>query len=172
MNLIVGAPIWLVGLLLVILLAAAIEDAIRLRISNPTCLAVFVSAIIAMAVHGFPFVLWQNIVVFIAILAFGTLVFGAGWLGGGDVKLLAALGLWVDFHGALLLLAGTFIVGGVLAVLYLLVRLVTRQRKADVGRRIPYGLAITAGALVAFGMQATQPAQNPFIAKMKAAEHR
>ena len=172
MNLIVGTPIWLVALLLLILLAAAIEDAVRLRISNPTSLAVLVTAIIAMGIHGFPLTLWQNAVVFIAILGFGTLIFGAGWLGGGDVKFLAALGLWVDFHGALVLLAATFLVGGVLAVFYLSARMVTRRRKADVGRQIPYGLAITAGALVAFGMQATQPAPNPFIAKMKAAEHR
>lgn len=172
MNLIVGAPIWLLGLLLVALIAAAIEDAVRLRISNPTCVAVFVLAIVAMAEHGFPLALWQNLIVFIAILAFGTLAFGAGWLGGGDVKLLAALGLWFNFRGATLLLAATFIAGGVIAFIYLAARLTRRRRNAEVGRRIPYGLAITTGALLVLGMQHSQPGPNAFIAKMKAAQHR
>lgn len=171
MNLIVGAPIWLVALLLIALLAAALEDAVRLRISNPTCIAVFALAIVAMAIHGFPLLLWKNILVFIVVLAVGTLVFGAGWLGGGDVKLLAALGLWFDFHGSMLLLAGTFIAGGVVALLYLATRLVRSRAKLQ-ERRIPYGLAIAAGALLAFGMQGWQPAPNPYVAKLKAAEHK
>ena len=39
MNLVVGAPWWLLVLLALVLFAAAIEDAVRFRISNFTCLA-------------------------------------------------------------------------------------------------------------------------------------
>jgi prepilin peptidase CpaA len=172
MNLVLGAPIWLLGLLLVALLAAVIEDAIRLRISNPTCVAVFALAIVAMVVHGFELALWQNAVVFVVILALGTLAFGAGWLGGGDVKLLAALGLWVDFRGAMLLLAGTFIAGGVIAIIYLAARMVVPRRDKARERRIPYGLAIATGALIVFGLQGSKPAKNAYIEKLKAAQHR
>jgi len=170
MNLIVTAPIWLVGLLLLALLAAAIEDAIRLRISNPTCLAVFITAIVAMGMHGFPLALWQNLVVFLAILVLGTGAFSMGWLGGGDVKLLAALGLWVNFRGALLLISGTFVAGGIVALFYLAARLVSRSKitAEGKGRRIPYGLAITAGALLTFVIQHGQVRQNTYIEKLKA----
>ena len=92
MNLIVGAPQWIVVLLFLALIAAAIEDALRLRISNITCAAVVILAVVAMAYHGFTLSLWQNVVVFIAILVLGTPAFAAGWFGGGDVKLFAGLG--------------------------------------------------------------------------------
>jgi prepilin peptidase CpaA len=170
MNLIVAAPTWLIGLLLIALVAAAIEDAVRFRISNATCLAVFVAAIVAMGLHGFPLGLWQNLVVFLVILALGTFAFSLGWLGGGDVKLLAALGLWVNFQGALLLISATFVAGGVVALLYLGARLVGRSKIAAgaKGRQIPYGLAITAGALLTFVLQQGQVRQNPYIAKLQA----
>jgi prepilin peptidase CpaA len=170
MNLFVAAPAWLIGLLLIALVAAVVEDAVRFRISNATCLAVLVAAIVAMGLQGFPLVLWQNLVVFLAILALGAWAFGAGCVGGGDVKLLAALGLWVNFPGALLLISGTFVAGGVVALLYLAARLVSRSKiTADGrGRQIPYGLAITAGALLTFVLQHGQVRQNPYIAKLQA----
>ena len=49
MNLIVGSPVWLTILLALALAAAAIEDAVRLRISNLTCATVLIGAILAMA---------------------------------------------------------------------------------------------------------------------------
>lgn len=52
MNLIVDAPLWLSVILVLALVAAAIEDALRLRISNLTCAVVFVSAVVAAALHG------------------------------------------------------------------------------------------------------------------------
>jgi prepilin peptidase CpaA len=172
MNLIIGAPVWLVALLALALAAGAVEDAVRLRISNLTCVAVFLTGIVAMAFYGFPLALWHNLVVFLAILVLGTFAFSAGWLGGGDVKLLAALGLWFDFRGALLLIGATFLAGGVLAALYLLARPLRRSRGSEANRRIPYGLAIAAGALVAFGMQGTGPAPNPYITKLQVAQRR
>ena len=96
MNLAVEAPQWLALLLTVLLLAAAAEDSVRLRISNVTVLLVMVTAVIAAVVVGPELALWQNVAVFAALLAVGTLMFAAGKLGGGDVKLLAAVGLWFD----------------------------------------------------------------------------
>jgi prepilin peptidase CpaA len=152
MNLIAGAPFWLFALLVLVLAAAAIEDAVRLRISNPTCLAVVVGAIGAAALQGFSPALWQNAAVFVLILGLGTAAFAAGVLGGGDIKLLAGLGLWVDFRGAVALISVVFLTGGVLALLYLVSRAVIRANGAK-SRRIPYGLAIAVGALLVFGLQ-------------------
>ena len=52
MNLAVEAPQWLALLLTVLLLAAAAEDSVRLRISNVTVLLVMVTAVIAAVVVG------------------------------------------------------------------------------------------------------------------------
>jgi prepilin peptidase CpaA len=158
MNLATTAPTWLLVVLAALLVAAAVEDIRRLRISNITCLGVLLTAIAAMAFAGFPLALWQNLVVFAAILVCGTLLFGAGKVGGGDVKLLAALGLWVDFQGAVWLLAAVFIGGGVLAIGYIMTALARRRApvlgKGRKGLRIPYGLAIVVGTFFILSVQA------------------
>ena len=152
MNVVLGAPGWLIAILFLVLAAAAVEDAWRLRISNFTCLAVLILAVVAAALHGFSLGMWQNIAVLAALLALGTLAFSAGALGGGDVKLLAALGLWTDIRGAIWLIATVFIAGGLLALLFIAGRKIL-QRPGNRDRRknrIPYGIAIAAGALISF----------------------
>ena len=132
------------------LAGAAIEDGWRLRISNLTCLAVLVLALAAAAIHGFSAEMWENLLVCCALLALGTFAFSTGALGGGDVKLLASLGLWVDLRGALGLLASVFLTGGIVALLFILGRALFRSNvKAHRReRRIPYGIAIVAGTLI------------------------
>ena len=160
MNLAVGSPTWLAVLVLLTLAAAAIEDALRLRISNITCLAVFVEGMTAIYLHGFSPDLWQNLVAVICVFAIGTIAFSAGLFGGGDVKLLAALALWVDLKGLIWLIAVTFIAGGVLALLYIAARIArsTMGKASPKDRRIPYGIAIAVGALFLF---ATQRSEKP-----------
>ena len=175
MNLAATAPTWLLLILAAAFAAAAIEDAVRLRISNVTCLAVLISALVAMGLQGFPLLLWQNAVVLVVLLGLGTSLFASGKVGGGDVKLLACVGLWMDFRSAIWMLAAVFVAGGVLALLYLAARLVVRAPTDEKGRRIdrqiPYGLAIVAGACLVFASQLgwmkpepTKP--NPFSVKV------
>jgi prepilin peptidase CpaA len=156
MNLIAGTP-WLTLFLAGALFAAALEDAVRLRISNWTCVAVILAAIVAMAMRGFPLELWQNAAVFALILALGTFAFAGGLLGGGDVKLLAALGLWVDFPGAAWLITAVFLAGGVLAIGFITSRPLRRHAVPEAGSKprpgVPYGVAIAAGALFVFAAQ-------------------
>lgn len=175
MNLAATAPTWLLLILAAALGAAAIEDAVRLRISNITCLAVLIAALIAMGMQGFPMALWQNAVVFLVLLALGTPLFASGKVGGGDIKLLACIGLWMDFRSAIWLLATVFIAGGVLALLYLGPRLVFPAPRGEDGkpvrRQIPYGLAIVAGACLVFagqlGWMKPEPAKpNPFSVRV------
>jgi prepilin peptidase CpaA len=155
MNLVAGAPWWLIAFLMLGLVAAAIEDALRLRVSNLTSAAVVAGALVAGVLQGLSPALWQNAAIFLGILALGTLAFGAGWLGGGDVKLLAALGLWVNLEGAMLLLAAVFLAGGVLALGSPILRAMpgVRFRTSAKDRRLPYAIAIAVGALIAFGLQ-------------------
>ena len=155
MNFVPVAPVWLLGVLIAALAAAAIEDSIRFRISNITCLAVFIGALVAMALQGFPLVLWQNAVVCLGLLAVGTPLFAAGKMGGGDVKLFAAVGLWVNFSSVVSLIAAVLIAGGIVALGFLASRLLPSRRNRDgiKSRQIPYGVAIVAGAALVFAGQ-------------------
>jgi prepilin peptidase CpaA len=159
MNLPAIAPQWLVALLFAMLIAAAVEDAFRLRISNLTCIGIFLAGIAAIAIAGPERALWQNLVVFIAILAVGTPLFTAGKMGGGDIKLLAVTGLWFDLQGALLLLVCVLIAGGLLAMFLIGVRRSLWSAQAAPGAKvlkrggvIPYGVAISAGAIFSIAL--------------------
>jgi prepilin peptidase CpaA len=159
-NLAAEAPQWLALIVAVLLLAAATEDAVRLRISNLIVLLVLVGAIVAAVLAGPELSLWKNLVVFLALLGIGTPMFAAGKLGGGDVKLLAAVGLWFDFAGALWMIVAVALAGGVLALLVLILRSFgwseeIRRRVVLLrpGGGIPYGVAIAAGALIAMALR-------------------
>lgn len=144
MNLAPFVPLWLMGLLGLLLLVAAAEDLWRLRISNVVSGAVLLCGIAAVGFAGPTLAMWENAVVFAGVLAGGTFLFSKGKFGGGDVKLLAAVTLWFSLEGALRLLAAVFIAGGLLAIAYLSVGKAKRPRKG-----IPYGVAIASGASVA-----------------------
>ena len=163
MNLVVNSPSWLIALLALALAAAAVEDALRLRISNITCVAVFVGALVAVSMHGFTPSLWQNALVCVAILAAGTAAFAAGWLGGGDVKLLAAIGLWLDLKWAGGLIMAVFLAGGLLGMIYIGARIVgsSGRKRSKREKNVPYGLAIVAGAALVFVMQLNQRPADP-----------
>lgn len=149
----------------VLIVFAAVQDAARLRISNLLSVAIVACFGAWLIVAGLNLSVWQNIVAFIVALALGLVLFGRGLLGGGDVKLLAALALWFDLGGALALAAYTAICGGVLALVLMAVRRVLPAgMTSDEGwlllrRRgpIPYGLAIAAGALLAIHLNGVNP---------------
>ena len=153
MNVAAATPAWLLAIVLLLLVAATVEDVVRRRISNIISVSVVACAVAAMAYAGFPVELWQNVLVFVLILAAGTALFAAGMMGGGDVKLFAALGLWVSLTGALWLVASIFLMGGLLALLFVGTRLVAGRGLRD-GKDAPYGIAIAAGALLTFALQA------------------
>lgn len=157
MNLIATAPLWLVAVLALLLAGAAIEDAWRLRIANLFSIGIIAGAVVAAIVAGPTLALWQNLTLFAALLVIGTFLFGAGLLGGGDVKLFAACGLWFDLSGGWRMLVATAIAGGLLAIVLLSMRPVMPNR---IRRRlivlqpkggIPYGIAIAAGTAAMIG---------------------
>ncbi|MEO6581714.1 MAG: prepilin peptidase [Sphingomicrobium sp.] len=159
MRLAAEAPLWLAVIFAVVLVAAAVEDAVRLRICNIICILILGAAFVAIAVTGPQPASWQNIVVFGALLGIGTLLFASGKFGGGDVKLLAAAGLWFDIRSGVLMLTTVLFTGGVLALIILALRLfnwsdaaIARVRLLKPKGGIPYGVAIAVGVLMATAM--------------------
>lgn len=160
MNLVFDAPQWLVLILALLLIVAAAEDAVRLRISNITVGLIAVGAVAAALIEGAEIEVWQNVVIFAVLLAIGTLLFAAGKLGGGDVKLLATSALWFDMMSALMMLVYVFIAGGVLAIIILILRTFgwSDAARAKVhllkpGGGIPYGVAIAIGVMIAMWVE-------------------
>lgn len=153
MNLFATAPDMILWLLIAAVLAAAIQDAIQLRISNLITIAVLILAVVAALSAGIEVAVWQNLLVFAAALAIGTVLFSRGVLGGGDVKLLAAAMLWTDLNGAIRLIASIFIFGGLLALIIVLLRtmapakLSSRVSVLKPRAGIPYAIAIALGTV-------------------------
>ena len=159
MNLLVTAPSWAIWALALLLAIATVQDASQLRISNLLSGGVLVLAIVVAVIVGPQLSLWQNGVAFAAVLAIGTLMFARGMLGGGDVKLFAAITAWTAGIMALRLIAAILLCGGALAILILVARAFAPEswgkRVRILGRRegIPYGVAITAGTFLLLLLQ-------------------
>ena|SRR5579863_6738974 len=105
-------------ILLVALIAAALSDVVTYLIPNRYSAAIV--AAFPLYAYGKPLDVWlMGFAAAALLLACGTLLFARGFLGGGDVKLLTAIGLWSGFDQLPLLLLGTALAGGALALAYL-----------------------------------------------------
>jgi prepilin peptidase CpaA len=71
-----------------------------------------------------------------------------GWMGGGDVKLLGALALWLPLVPLMRMLFAMSLLGGVLT---LIVVAVHRLRKLKTSPEVPYGVAIASAGLWVIG---------------------
>lgn len=76
-----------------------------------------------------PFSIWQRLAAgagaFVVLAALAIL--GRGALGGGDVKMMAVLGLWLGVNGIITTACIGFILGGVAAVIFLLLKIHGRK---------------------------------------------
>ncbi len=108
----------------------------------------------------------------VLVLFVGAVLFGFGWLGGGDVKLWAAGALWAGLELVPLQVGFVAIFGGVLALLMMFMRSEFMRSQLPYyvmllpapirpslpqvfmrGESIPYGVAIAAGAIfVSYGL--------------------
>ena len=84
----------------------------------------------------------------IAVFALFAIAFRFGAMGGGDVKMAAALALWLPFAGVVKLLAIMSIAGGILTLAMLAAH---RMAKAAGQPEIPYGIAIAFGGFWLIG---------------------
>jgi prepilin peptidase CpaA len=142
----VGFPELLIVALAALLVVAAVVDFRTFTISNRLNLAVAASAPLFWWSISLP--VWPQIAIQAAVAAgvFSLLAaaFYAGMMGGGDVKLAAALSLWFSPLSTLKFLVIMSIAGGFLT----LVLLVAHRARGKEGKpKIPYGVAIAVGGL-------------------------
>ena len=136
----------LLALLAMLLLIAAVVDVRTFTISNKLNLCVALLAPLYWISIALP--LWPHAVIQIGVgagvFALLAAAFYAGVMGGGDVKLAAAVTLWFSPATTLKFLVFMSIAGGVLT---LLVVGLHKLRKRPGRPEIPYGVAIAVGAL-------------------------
>ena len=132
--------------LAIALLVAAFTDIRRRQIDNWLNLAIALGAPVFWWSQGLAF--WPDIAIQLGIAVGAFAVFAAMFafkvMGGGDVKLLTALALWIPFYEYMQLLLIMAIAGGVLTVMLVFWHTARRQRDRIA---IPYGVAIAFGAL-------------------------
>ena len=129
-----------------LLIAAAITDLRARIISNRLNLAIAVLAPlwwIASGLDPWPDVAVQLLVGAAVFLLFAAL-FSVGMMGGGDVKLLAALALWFPWQAVISLLVLMALLGGLVTVVTVIHHRMTRRLGQP---EIPYGVAISLAAL-------------------------
>ena len=139
-------PDLLTAILAALLIVAAVVDIRTFTISNRLVIAVALLAPLFWLAAGVP--LWPDAAYRIAIAAavFVGLAatFYLGMMGGGDVKLAAALALWFSPLTTVKFLVLMSIAGGALT----LIVIVTHKIRSREGRpEIPYGVAIAFGGL-------------------------
>jgi len=140
---------------------AAISDLLTMTIPNRVSLALAVSFLVLAPVFGFSFAeIGMHFagagIVFFACFA----LFALNVMGGGDAKLLAAAALWFGFDSSLMeFLVYVAFIGGVVTVLIVLLRSQSSiimaiglpvPNSLMVAKKIPYGIAIAIGGILAF----------------------
>jgi prepilin peptidase CpaA len=134
----------LVAILAAMLIVAAVGDLRTRRIPN------WLNAAIALGAIPFWFAigldLWPDMAIRVAVAVvlffLFALAFHLGGMGGGDVKMIAAIALWLPLGAVVKLLVIMSLAGGALTLV-----MVIRQRLAKAGDKpeIPYGVAIAFG---------------------------
>ena len=142
----------LLAFLSLMLLAASWWDLRSRTIPNALNFAVALLAIPFWWATGLA--LWPDVAlqVGVAALVFGlfAIAFALGAMGGGDVKLVAAVALWLPWQAVVALLVLMSLAGGALTVAMLIRK---RLARSEAKLEIPYGLAIAFGGLWLIGQR-------------------
>lgn len=146
MNLIALAPEWMFFLFVALLVAAAVQDIWKMKISNYLVLALLVAGIATAVMVGPEIDLWKNLAILVVGLGIGTAIFAAGIMGGGDVKLTVAAATWFLWADALIMLLLIAFAGVVVVIFSIVARFVGIGNKKR-GRLISYGIAVAIGAI-------------------------
>lgn len=136
----------LLGLLAPLLLAACWTDLRTREIPNGLNFAIALLAIPFWWATALAF--WPDVALQIGVAALVFAIFAGafamGMMGGGDVKLIGALALWLRWEGVLALLVIMSLAGGALTIAMLVRK---RVQRSEAQLEIPYGVAIAFGGI-------------------------
>lgn len=134
-----------------LLIAAAIKDAYTYKIPNILCAALLLLFPLFVMTAPRPVEWDQHLMVFGLMLISGFAMFMGNLAGAGDIKLMAATGLWAGPHLVAVFLIMTAIAGGLVALTMALLTYMRnfsgKQALAIAKVPIPYGIAIAVGGL-------------------------
>lgn len=136
----------LIAILALLLATAAVTDLRSRTISNSLNAVIALLAPAYWWATGMP--VWPDMAIQFGIavlvfLLFAT-AFAMGWMGGGDVKLLGALALWLPLVPLVRALVIMSIAGGVLTLVAVAAH---RLRRIKTQPEVPYGVAIAFAGL-------------------------
>lgn len=138
--------ILMLALLAALLVTAAVTDIRSRIISNRLNAAIALLAVPWwFAIHLSGYEILFQVGLALAIFTLFALCFALGMMGGGDVKLLAAIGLWLPLTKMMTMLEVMALGGGLLTIGMLIAH---KLRKAPGKPEIPYGVAIVGAALL------------------------
>ena len=152
----------LIAIFAVLVIVAAVRDLTTFTIPNWISVALAVAFVPAAIVAGVPMAtMGWSVLVGLAMLIAGVVMFALRWIGGGDAKLMAAAAMWLGVQGLAPFVLFTGLAGGGLALALLAARSTWVRpfaavgpswvdRLATPGGATPYGVAIAVGALAAF----------------------
>jgi prepilin peptidase CpaA len=153
-----GFATLLLGALALILVSAGIQDARTREIANWKNALIALLAPLWWWANGLA--LWPDMAMQLGVAAVVLALFGAafaiGQMGGGDVKLIAALALWLPVMPLVWMLILMSVLGGALTLVMLVER---RLRPREAALEIPYGVAIAMAALLVL----REPIFNQFL---------
>ncbi|WP_380781765.1 prepilin peptidase [Sphingomonas sp. R86520] len=140
-----------------LLVSAGIEDARTREIANWKNAAIALLAPVWWYANGLD--VWPDMAlqlgVAVVVFAVLLLVFHFGLMGGGDVKLIVALALWLPLPAFLSMLMVMSIAGGVVTLAMVIDRAIKKTRDQV---EVPYGVAIAIAGLLAL----REPLLNQF----------
>ena len=151
----------LLGVMPALVIVGGLNDLTTMKIPNWISGALVLAFFPAALAVGLPLTAVAiHVGVAVVALLVGAGMFALRWIGGGDAKLMAAACLWLGLEGSGMFLLWTGVVGGVFCLALLFARFHARpyllgapgwvvqlmEPKGD----IPYGVAIAAGALLAW----------------------
>lgn len=149
-----------------LLLWAAVSDLIHFRIANRISLAIvglYPAYVAASWFGGLPIDWTGGLLAGAGLFIVGFALFNFGLVGGGDVKLLSATGLWAGLSGLIPFLLVVGAAGGLLSFCLITAKAASYARlpasrpigtpvwRAVLQQPAPYGVAIAVGGLFTLG---------------------
>lgn len=148
----------LLGALALLLVSAGIQDARTREIADWKNIAIAAIAPLWWWTNGWA--VWPDIAILVGVAAIVFALFvGAfymNWMGGGDVKMIGALALWLPYNALVWMLVVMSLIGGALTLLLLIESKLLKKNEQP---EIPYGVAIAIAALLTL----REPILNHFL---------